>query len=37
MGETSPVAGPAASLQPPLDERLFVKWLESQPEETQSK
>ena len=37
MDETSHDPDAAASLRPPVDDRLLVKWLESQPGEIQSK
>jgi hypothetical protein len=37
MGELGQDSDATASLQPPLDDRLLVKWLESQSEELQSK
>lgn len=37
MDETSHNPDAAASVQPPVDDRLLVKWLEGQPGEIQSK
>jgi hypothetical protein len=37
MGDTGLGRGAAASLQPQPDDRLFLKWLENQSEEIQSK
>jgi hypothetical protein len=37
MGEIAHCPSATASLQPPLDDRLLLKWLENQSEEAQSK
>jgi hypothetical protein len=37
MGETGLESNTPASVQPPLDDRLLMKWLEDQSEEFQPK